>query len=60
MTNSDLAFGTTGVMQALKDCHDLKLDDALNRLFQTTAEYTGGSGRHDDTSVVLLERFESA
>jgi serine phosphatase RsbU (regulator of sigma subunit) len=56
-TDSDLAFGTLGLMKTLKECRDMNIDDTLNRLFQATADYTGGSGRHDDTSVVLMERF---
>ena len=56
--NSDVAFGTHGLIKTLKDCRDVKLDDTLARLFQMSSEYTGGNGRHDDTSVVLLERFE--
>lgn len=55
--NSDLAFGTQGLAKALQSCKDLNIEDTLNRLFQVTAEYTGGMGRHDDTSVVLMERF---
>ena len=44
-------------MQTLQSCRDLDLDKALAFLFDKTSQYTGGVGRHDDTSVVLLERF---
>ena len=56
--NGDLAFGTDGLMKALQACREKDLEQALSYLFETTNEYTGGHGRHDDTSVVLLERFE--
>jgi sigma-B regulation protein RsbU (phosphoserine phosphatase) len=58
-TNAGLAFGTQGLMKTLQECHDRNLEQTLTHLFQTTSEYTGGLGRHDDTSVVLLERFEN-
>ena len=52
-----LAFGTQGLMKTLQSCRDRDIEKTLEHLFQTTSEYTGGLGRHDDTSVVLLERF---
>lgn len=55
--NSDLAFGTQGLVKALQNCQAKNIEETLAYLFATTAEFTGGSGRHDDTSVVLLERF---
>lgn len=55
--NSDIAFGTQGIMKTLRECRDMNLEQTLNQLFADTAKFTGGSGRHDDTSVVLLERF---
>jgi serine phosphatase RsbU (regulator of sigma subunit) len=56
-TNTELAFGIPGIMKALQACREKKIDETLNHLFQATSEYTQGAGRHDDTSVVLLERF---
>ena len=56
--SAGLAFGTLGLMKALQECRDRDLDQSLAYLFQKTQEYTGGLGRHDDTSVLLLERFE--
>lgn len=53
------AFGTQGLMAALQSCRGRDLEQTLTHLFQTTSDYTGGMGRHDDTSVVLLERFEA-
>jgi serine phosphatase RsbU (regulator of sigma subunit)/CheY-like chemotaxis protein len=49
-------FGEEGIIQTLKDSIDLPIDEALERLFHESHEATGGTGRHDDTSVVLLER----
>jgi sigma-B regulation protein RsbU (phosphoserine phosphatase) len=56
--NAGLAFGTQGLMQTLQSCREKDLEQTLEHLFKTTSEYTGGLGRHDDTSVVLLERSE--
>jgi len=49
-------FGEAGIVRTLKDTIDLPLADALERLFHDSNEATRGTGRHDDTSVVLLER----
>jgi sigma-B regulation protein RsbU (phosphoserine phosphatase) len=57
-TSPGLAFGTHALMKTLRECHGRDLEQSLAHLFQTTSEYTGGYGRHDDTSVVLLERFD--
>jgi len=32
------------------------LEDSLAKLFDASSEHTQGSGRHDDTSVLYLER----
>jgi len=50
------AFGVGGVMEALRASAGQELDEALDHLFQTSNAFTGGNGRHDDTSVMLLER----
>lgn len=49
-------FGIPGIVNALKESRDLPLEAALQRLFDASNAATRGSGRHDDTSVVLLER----
>ena len=49
-------FGTDGIVGALKAAVELPLDQALDTLFIASHDFTGGTGRHDDTSVVLLER----
>ena len=42
----------------MRQSKDLTLEEALQKLFDDSNAYTKGNGRHDDTSVVLLERFE--
>ncbi len=49
-------FGEEGLKQTLRDVARVPLEDSLQRLFDASLEFTGGEGRHDDTSVVLLER----
>jgi len=51
-------FGIKGIMKCLQEGHDLPLDEALQKLFDDSNAATMGSGRHDDTSVVLVERFK--
>ena len=48
-------FGVKGIMNSLNS-RDLPLEKALAKLFVDSNAATRGSGRHDDTSVVLLER----
>jgi serine phosphatase RsbU (regulator of sigma subunit) len=49
-------FGEAGIIETLKDSIDLPIEEAMQRLFDDSHAATGGQGRHDDTSVVLLER----
>lgn len=49
-------FGIKGIMKSLQEGRDLPLDQALQKLFDDSNAATKGSGRHDDTSVVLVER----
>ena len=49
-------FGVEGICRTLAACKDRSLDDTLEALFHDSKGYTGGEGRHDDTSVVLVER----
>jgi serine phosphatase RsbU (regulator of sigma subunit) len=49
-------FGIEGILQSLKNSRNLPLDDALQALFDDSHAFTNGTGRHDDTSVVLIER----
>jgi phosphoserine phosphatase RsbU/P len=49
-------FGIKGIMETMKATRDLPIADVLDKLFADSNAATMGSGRHDDTSVVLLER----
>ena len=49
-------FGIDGIMRTLAESVDLSLEETLARLFDASDEYTQGTGRKDDTSVLLLER----
>jgi phosphoserine phosphatase RsbU/P len=49
-------FGVDGVKQTLERCRRASLSDTLDRLFHDSHSFTAGHGRHDDTSVLLLER----
>jgi sigma-B regulation protein RsbU (phosphoserine phosphatase) len=51
-------FGVDGIKETLRKTRDATIDEALQMLFDDSNAYTKGTGRHDDTSVVLLERFE--
>jgi serine phosphatase RsbU (regulator of sigma subunit) len=51
-------FGIKGIMKSLQEGRDLPIDQALQKLFDDSNAATKGSGRHDDTSVVLLERHK--
>ena len=53
------AFGVRGVVEGLKASKDQPIAKALDHLFEASQAMTGGTGRHDDTSVVLFERLES-
>lgn len=48
-------FGTDGIAQTLRDNYDQPLAETLQRLFDDSNAFTQGQGRHDDTSVLLLE-----
>ena len=49
-------FGIKGITKTLQECRHMPLDQTLERLFHDSNLATQGSGRHDDTSVVLMER----
>ena len=49
-------FGMKGIIETPKRTRDQTLDEAMEALFHDSNAATQGSGRHDDTSVVLLER----
>ena len=49
-------FGLPGVEQTLRNYKDQPLDLALEALFANSHSFTDGRGRHDDTTIVLIER----
>jgi phosphoserine phosphatase RsbU/P len=50
-------FGIEGISDTLKECRKENVNETLDCLFQTSRKFTQGAGRHDDTSVVLVERY---
>jgi phosphoserine phosphatase RsbU/P len=50
-------FGVNGISKTMLETTEQPLADSLVRLFDASSEHTQGSGRHDDTSVLLLERL---
>lgn len=60
MTSGDgqgLEFGVPGVEATLRRTAGLTLEEAIAGLFQDSLAFTNGVGRHDDTSVVLIDRL---
>jgi len=53
---SHAEFGMSGIMQTLKATAHEPINDAMLKLFEDSNAFTQGQGRHDDTSVLLLER----
>ena len=49
-------FGVEGIKRSLAAQRDATAAESLQALFDESEAYTEGSGRHDDTSVVMLER----
>lgn len=49
-------FGMNGVQQCLRAGAGHSLQETLERLFADSEAFTQGEGRHDDTSVMLLQR----
>ena len=49
-------FGVEGIIGAMQDSRDLSLPEALELIFQRSSDITEGTGRHDDTSVMMIER----
>lgn len=50
-------FGVNGICDTLLGCNHLTLEETMEHLFSSSRGFTGGDGRHDDTSVVLIERI---
>lgn len=51
-----IEFGVNGLINALKDGVRDELPDMLQRMFDASESFTDGNGRHDDTSVLIIER----
>ncbi len=49
-------FGVKGIIEAMQESGNLPLADALGHIFQRSSDITEGTGRHDDTSVMMIER----
>jgi serine phosphatase RsbU (regulator of sigma subunit) len=49
-------FGVEGICRTLQACRDKTLEETMEALFADSRAFTEGEGRHDDTSVVLVER----
>jgi serine phosphatase RsbU (regulator of sigma subunit) len=52
-------FGVSGITNTLRSQKLVPIQEVLKSLFDESEAYTEGSGRHDDTSVVLLERIDA-
>lgn len=51
-------FGMEGIVRTLKETRDATLKEAVEKLFSESEAATKGTGRHDDTSVLLLQRVD--
>ena len=49
-------FGVAGIKRTLTAQREATANESLQALFDESEAYTEGSGRHDDTSAVMLER----
>ncbi|QDU38829.1 Phosphoserine phosphatase RsbU [Maioricimonas rarisocia] len=49
-------FGEKGLRRTLKESAQADLRQTMRALFDASHAFTDGQGRHDDTSVLLLER----
>jgi len=50
-------FGITGISATMKKNVAEPIEKVMAALFDDSNAFTQGNGRHDDTSVVLIERF---
>lgn len=51
-------FGQEGLCRTLTDSIGNSLEETVQHLFDASRDFTGGHGRHDDTSVVLVQRAD--
>jgi serine phosphatase RsbU (regulator of sigma subunit) len=54
--DSAAAFGVKGIRDAMRTIQHGAAVAAVEHLFRTSHNYTGGIGRHDDTSIVVIDR----
>jgi sigma-B regulation protein RsbU (phosphoserine phosphatase) len=54
--DAQAAFGVRGITETLLAYSSGRVEETLDQLFRAASAFTGGTGRHDDTSVVLVER----
>lgn len=54
--NSGLQYGLEGVGATLRRVAERNADDAVRALMNDSNAFTRGNGRHDDTSVLVLDR----
>lgn len=54
-TATHIEFGISGIMKTMKRSGDKNLEDSMQALFDDSNAFTQGIGRHDDTSIVLIE-----
>ncbi|MFN5289445.1 MAG: PP2C family protein-serine/threonine phosphatase [Planctomycetia bacterium] len=56
--NKHVEFGIAGISDTLRKTSTQPIEQTLQALFDDSNAFTQGNGRHDDTSVVIIERFE--
>jgi phosphoserine phosphatase RsbU/P len=49
-------FGRKGIEESLRNTRSEPLQNAMQALFDDSNRFTKGAGRHDDTSLLLIER----
>jgi len=54
--NSGIQFGLDGVRKTLRRMRERSAEDVVQALLIDSHAFTRGGGRHDDTSVLVLER----
>lgn len=52
-------FGEIGIKRTLHNSAKLSVSETMEALFHDSNEFTQGYGRHDDTSVVIVERLKA-
>jgi hypothetical protein len=55
-SNGLTGVGVGGIHEAFRSCRERPLEKTQVHLLGASHAFTGGQGRHDDTSALLLER----